>query len=159
MTFRYLGSFLASSFSFLRGIYCRYFSELFQKTGLQHHLSCPDRRCWVTKQPSEVKYWSPYCPDFVSFRYPLPLFYEDMFYCLFSMPTRALASVGSVDAVNIGSQTDLASPHLCDGGTNCAGQVFVYLESFLIRSNTQGVKEASMFPLLEGCTSRPGGPY
>jgi hypothetical protein len=55
----------------------------------------------------------------LSLSYPLPAFQEDVFYCLVSMSTLALASVGSVDAIKVDSQTNFASPHSCDNGTNC----------------------------------------
>jgi hypothetical protein len=63
-----------SSFTVLRRIWCGHLSELFEKTRLQHHFSCPDRHGRVTEQPSEVEYWSPACPYFVSLCYPLLTF-------------------------------------------------------------------------------------
>jgi hypothetical protein len=67
--------------------------------------------------------------------------------CLFSISTRALASVSAVDAVKIGSQADFASPHLRDDRADCAGKILVHLQCFLMGCYTQGVEEASMFAL------------
>jgi hypothetical protein len=70
-----------------------------------------------------------------------------VFYCLFSLSTCALASVGAVDAVKIGSQADFASPHLRNDRTNWSWEIFVHFERFLIRYDIQGVEEASVFAL------------
>ena len=49
-----------------------------------------------------------------------------MLYCLFSLIASALASVGTVNAVEIGSKAYLAGSHLRQDGANCAGQILMH---------------------------------
>jgi hypothetical protein len=51
-----------------------------------------------------------------------------VFNYLFSMSTCALASDGAVNAIKVGSQTDLAGPHFCDDGANCVAVELISIQ-------------------------------
>ncbi|KAF2804432.1 uncharacterized protein BDZ99DRAFT_481251 [Mytilinidion resinicola] len=58
------------------------------------------------------------CPHLVSFFYPVPIFEQDIPYCLRSAPALALLGIGLVDGVEVCAEGDLAGAHLCDYGAD-----------------------------------------